>query len=86
MAMETAEMDDRELLVELRVDISYIKLAVEELKKAAVVAANKHEVERILDRHEVDLNNLKAFRYWILGSGAAVSAIVTFIIEYLGHR
>lgn len=79
-------MDDRELLVELRVDVGYIKTALEELKKTAMLSANKYEVDKVLAKHDSDIDNLKAFRYWFFGCCAAVSAIVTIIIEFFGRR
>jgi hypothetical protein len=86
-------VDDKDLLTEVRVEVRYIKEEISNLRKWLQIGLEKQEFEKTVDKieekfaeHSADINNLKNFRYWILGAGAAVGIITHLFLDIIINK
>lgn len=79
----TFTIDDRRALVVLGVDMSYMKDAIEEIRKAV---SDEGALHRRLAACEADVATLKQFRWWLVGVAVGGGAAVHLALDVIAKH
>ncbi len=75
---------DRKALIELSIDMQYMKRAMEELRQQDTSGTNATKAD--IKELWIAVNDLKNYRWWMAGFAAAASLIGGFIVSWFrGH-
>jgi hypothetical protein len=93
MAQIVNDLEQRDLLIELREGFKYIRSELSDLRKSVESAANAVDLEKISGRYDKELaalrrevEVLKAFRFWVLGGSAILAFLVQTFLNLFIHK
>ena len=72
--------EDRKCLTEIALHLKYVREEQGSIRKT--LDSNQETVNKKVDSLEKEVEDLKLFRYWILGAAAMVSIVVGFASKY----